>query len=59
MKVARDRANSSPDYAAQKRIIITKKLDHYTSGKLPTYPSPKPVFCPKWEVIINIGQGEG
>ena len=20
------------------------------SGKLPTYPSPKPTFCPKWEV---------
>ena len=29
------------------------------SGKLPTYPSPKPIFCPKWEVSVNIGLGEG
>ena len=24
----------------------------YVSGKLPTYPSPKPTFCSKWEVSI-------
>ena len=23
------------------------------SGNLPTYPSPKPTFCPKWEVSVN------
>ena len=28
-------------------------------GKLPTYPSPKPTFCPKWEVSDNVGLGEG
>ena len=28
-------------------------------GKLPTYPSPKPTFCPKWEVSVNVGLGEG
>ena len=27
-------------------------------GKLPTYPSPKPTFCPKWEVSVNAGLGE-
>ena len=24
--------------------------------KLPTYPSPKPTFCPKWEVSVNVPQ---
>ena len=27
--------------------------------KLPNYPSPKPTFCPKWEVIVHVGLGEG
>ena len=31
----------------------------YISGKLPTYPSPKPRFCPKWEVSVDVGLGEG
>ena len=31
----------------------------YVSWKLPTYPSPKPAFCPKWEVSVNVGLGEG
>ena len=31
----------------------------YVSGKLPTYPSAKPAFCPKWEVSVNIGLEEG
>ena len=38
--------------------ISTKRI-LYISGKLPTYPSPKPTFCPKWEVSINVGLGEG
>ena len=29
----------------------------YISGKLPT--SPEPAFCPKWEVSVNVGFGEG
>ena len=29
------------------------------SGKLPTYPSPKPSFCPKREVSVNANLGEG
>ena len=28
-------------------------------GKLPTYPSPNPKFCPKWEVSVNTDLGEG
>ena len=28
------------------------------SGKLTTYPSPKPSFYPKWEVSVNVGSGE-
>ena len=31
----------------------------YVSGKLPTYPSPKPTFCLKSEVSVNVGLGEG
>ena len=31
----------------------------YVSGKLLTYPSPKPTFPPKWEVSVNVGLGEG
>ena len=31
----------------------------YVFGNLPTYPSPKPTFCPKWEVSANVGLGEG
>ena len=27
----------------------------YISGKLPTYPSPKPTFCQKWEISVNVG----
>ena len=27
--------------------------------KLPTHPSPKPAFYPKWEVSVNFGLGEG
>ena len=29
------------------------------SGKLPTYPSPKPTFWPKWEVSVYVGLWEG
>ena len=31
----------------------------YVSSKLPTYPSPNPTFCPKWEVCVNVGLGDG
>ena len=31
----------------------------YVSGKVPTYPSPKPTFCPKWELSVSVGLGEG
>ena len=31
----------------------------YIFRKLPTYPSPKPIFCPKWEVSVKVGLGEG
>ena len=30
----------------------------YLSGKLPTYPSPKPTFCPTLELSVNVGLGE-
>ena len=29
-------------------------MDQFT-----THPSPKPTFCPKWEVGDNVGLGEG
>ena len=31
----------------------------YVSGKLPSYPSPKPTFCPMWEISVNVSLGEG
>ena len=31
----------------------------YVSRKLPTYPFPRPTFCPKWEVSVNVGLGKG
>ena len=31
----------------------------YISGKLPTYPSPKPTFCTRCEVSFDVGLGEG
>ena len=31
----------------------------YVFGKLPTYPFPKPTFCPKWEASGNVGLGDG
>ena len=31
----------------------------YVSGKLPTYPSPKPTFFPKWEESVKFGLAEG
>ena len=40
-------------------IFSTKKGSLYVSGKLPTYPFLKPTFCPKWEVSVNVGLGDG
>ena len=37
--------------------MLATLLDHYTS--LPTYPFPKPTFCPKREVSVNVGSREG
>ena len=31
----------------------------HPSGKLPTYPSPNPTFCPKWDTNVNVESGEG
>ena len=31
----------------------------YVSVKLPTYPSPKPTSCSKWELTVNVVLGEG
>ena len=31
----------------------------HVSGKLRTYHSPKPTFCPEREVSVNVGLGEG
>jgi len=43
----------SPDHLIKGRINIS------FYGKLPTYPSPKPTFCPKSEVSVNVDSGEG
>ena len=36
-------------------VLVFNFGSSYVSGKLPTYPSPTPKFCPKWEVSVNVG----
>ena len=38
-------------------VLIETQL--YVSGKLSTFPSPKPKFRPKWEISVNVNLGEG
>ena len=38
---------------------LKRRINFRFRGKLPTYPSPKPSFCPKWQVSINVNLGEG
>ena len=38
---------------------LKRRINFRFRGKLPTYPSPKPSFCPKWEVSVNVNLGEG
>ena len=40
-------------------IYIGLFTQGYVSGKLPTFSSPKPTFCPKWEVSVKVGLGKG
>ena len=35
-------------------FVRKKRKCPYVSGKLPTYPSPKPTFCPEWKVSVNV-----
>ena len=49
-------------HCKQQRSLIL--LQDYTDtddhmDQFTTYPSPKPTFCPKWEVGDNVGLGEG
>ena len=37
----------------------SQPYDKHVSGNLRTYPSPKPTFCPKWEVSFNVDLGKG
>ena len=49
-----DPLRSTPIWNPGRRCISL-----YISGKLPTYLSPKLTFCPKWEVMLITGVGEG
>ena len=52
----------SSEYLQPKKveIILSSKIaSHHISGKLTTYPSPKPTFCPKRDVSVNVDLGEG
>ena len=46
-----DRAVKSLPYSPCLSDALADKLRF--SRKLPTYPSPEPTFCPKWEVSVN------
>ena len=39
--------------------VVTTIYTIYVSEKLPAYPSPKPTFCPKGGVSVNVGLGKG
>ena len=40
--------------------FIEIAADHYAFLRnCPPTPSPKPTFCPKWDVSVNVGLGEG
>ena len=39
--------------------LFHQKFAISVSGKLPTYPSPKPSFFPKRELSVNVSLGEG
>ena len=41
------------------RAFVTIFGSLYVSGKLLTYPYPKPTFCPKWKVSVNVRLGKG
>ena len=40
-------------------ISVLRRLEIASFCKLLTYPFLKPTFCPKWEVSVNVGLGEG
>ena len=48
--------NFFPDWHRQIKWYISRLR---LCVKLPTYHSPKATFCPKWEVSVNVGLGEG
>ena len=52
-----DRAVKSLPYSPCLSDALADQLRF--SEKLPTYPSPKPSFCPKWGVIVNVSLGVG
>ena len=63
-----DISTNSPQYFYWKSIgTVNENLNFdirgygwlVVSGKLPTYPSPKPTFLPKWDANVNGELGEG
>ena len=46
-------------YAIRAVTKVWNQGSLHVSGKLSPYPSPKPTFCPKRGVIVNVGLGEG
>ena len=59
-KFESDLVKTNEEIAPETREIVTKNWIFvkfgllYVSGKLSTYPSPMPTFCPKWEVSVNV-----
>ena len=48
-----------PTKSIKQSVWLNRPMALYVSGKLLTYPSPKPKFYPKWEVSVNVGLGRG
>ena len=51
--------NTTISNPLSRAVIFTKLGSIVVSGKLPTFPSPNLIFCPKKEVSVNVRLGEG
>ena len=46
-------------YSSLKLLVVKKLGSSYFSGKLPTYPSPKPTLTFTSHILQNVGLGKG
>ena len=55
-----DKDNDKQDHDCDFDYFPRDSRSLYVSGlQMPTYPSPKPTFCPKWEASVYVGLRKG